>query len=1052
MIALGTALVGYASRTARREAYAKAQVQLQMTAQEQAEALHRPLAPAMAVARNLAQVLLTNPDRTLALNRAQVNDLLRRTLEQNHDFLAVYTLWEPNGFDGMDVRYARQPESDASGRFMPYWSRDRSGLLRMEPITSHQVPGHGDFYFQPKSTGQDMVIEPHSALVQGKPVLLTSVVVPILGPRGFRGIAGVDMQIDFLQNMADAVNVYRRSGQLILVTPNGRVAAKTEDPAAIGQPWRIPAPLVEAARQGYVPAEQTAILGGRLYAFRPIQIGRSLQPWWVILSVPEAVLLQEAQQTIRTMILVGVAFLLLGITLLLIVIKTLFIERVTRLNATTKLFGNGNYDAYCAAAGPDEIGQLAESFNTMTGRIRATLAELVEKDLLLTAVLDNAFQMYGLLDLDGRLRSANKAALAMAGEPLAALVGRPLWELPFGSHSAEARARIQQAVADARSGQFSRYEATTGDETQPLRHVDFSITPLADETGEVHSLIMEGRDITERKLAEDELQQHRERLEQLVAERTAELVQARETAEAAARIKSEFLANMSHEIRTPMNAVLGMTHLALMTDLTEQQRHYLRKSQLAGNGLLYIINDILDFSKIEAGKLRMDAKEFLLEDVYQHVIDLVGMRATEKNLEFLLDTAPDVPQALVGDPLRLGQVLTNLCSNAVKFTVSGEIIVVTFRKLQEEQDRVTLQFCVRDPGIGMTEEQVRLLFQPFSQVDASSTRKFAGTGLGLAISKRLVEMMGGEIWVVSQPGQGSEFYFSATFGLGHARSEPRPFAPESLEPPIEGWKLDSEARDRLRGRRVLLVEDNEFNQEVATEFLSMLGLETVLAADGEQALARLKATSFDLVLMDLQMPVMDGYEATRRIRSDPSLAALPIIAMTAHAMTQERERCAALGMNDYVTKPIDPERFAATLATWTRAAAPSAQGEVRARQEPGAAPVLPGIAYAKGLALCLGAPDRFEKRLKRFIQILENPAEEIRSALARGDAGTAHRGAHSMVSAAGMIGAEDLAAKALALQEALDEGVPASVEAGLDRLDQAFRLVREGLMAHFTAV
>jgi two-component system sensor histidine kinase/response regulator len=574
----------------------------------------------------------------------------------------------------------------------------------------------------------------------------------------------------------------------------------------------------------------------------------------------------------------------------------------------------------------------------------------------------------------------------------------------------------------------------------------------------------------------------------------------------------------------------------------------------------------------------MDAREFLLEDVYQHVIDLVGMRATEKNLEFLLDTAPDVPPALVGDPLRLGQVLTNLCSNAVKFTVSGEIIVVTFRKLQAEQDRVTLQFCVRDPGIGMTEEQVRLLFQPFSQVDSSSTRKFAGTGLGLAISKRLVEMMGGEIWVVSQPDKGSEFYFSATFGLGQARLEPRPWAPaglrvlvvddspnareierelvqglghtagvaasaeeavaelrrlpydlvlmdwrmpgvdgfeaarwigqetglasspkivmvtahsddegskraklegldgfiakpitpstlldtlmtlfgapnaQPLEPPAEGWKLDSETRDRLRGRRVLLVEDNAFNQEVATEFLSMLGLETVLAADGEQALARLQATSFDLVLMDLQMPVMDGYEATRRIRSDPSLAALPIIAMTAHAMTQERERCAALGMNDYVTKPIDPERFAATLAAWTQPAAPPAQGAVRARQEPGAAPVLPGIAYAKGLALCLGAPDRFEKRLKRFIQIIANPAEEIRSALARGDAGTAHRSAHSMVSAAGMIGAEDLAAQALELQEVLGEGEPASVEAALDRLDQAFRLVREGLKAHFTAV
>ncbi|QVL51147.1 MAG: PAS domain S-box protein [Thiocapsa sp.] len=536
-----------------------------------------------------------------------------------------------------------------------------------------------------------------------------------------------------------------------------------------------------------------------------------------------------------------------------------------------------------------------------------------------------------ITDLDARTTYVNDAFCRATGYSREEALGRNPSFIKSGKTPADTYAALWAALTTGKpwKGELIN-RAKDGRELAESA----TILPLRDPDGRIRHYVALKQDVTETKRMSEEIATYSAHLEQLVEERTLELQQATQAAEAASRAKSDFLANMSHEIRTPMNAIIGLTHL-LKRDIQEPtQTERLAKVSVAAHHLLGIINDILDLSKIEAGRMQLERTDFELERIIENICSLMRERAAEKHLELIVDLQ-GLPPVLRGDGLRLGQILLNFLGNAVKFTESGSITLRGWTS-GAVPGGLMARFEVRDTGVGLTPEQQGRLFQAFEQADTSTTRKYGGTGLGLAISRRLTELMGGRIGVESQLGHGSTFWVEIPFDPGRVGDTARGLAaptrgkralvvddlPETFSgrPGYGQRRLPlGEAESQLRRRghsRVLLVEDNQVNQDVAFELLESVGLEVDLAEDGQGALDKARAGHDDIILMDVQMPVMDGLTATRLIRALPAHGATAIVAMTANAFAEDRDACLAAGMNDHVVKPVDPESLYSALLRW----------------------------------------------------------------------------------------------------------------------------------------
>ena len=675
----------------------------------------------------------------------------------------------------------------------------------------------------------------------------------------------------------------------------------------------------------------------------------------------------------------------------------------------------------------------------------STAQKLAQDELTkLSLVASSTSDQVLITDRRGAVEWVNQAFINQTGYSLGDMQGRlPVSVLQGPLTNPETVCHIE---AQTEKREPVRAELIHYTKTGAPHWVTIEVTPILDSAGEVERFIVIQSDCSAFKNSEAELHQQKQELEVRVLARTAELARSKQDAEAANVAKGTFIANMSHDLRTPLNAIIGLSRLCLKTGLTGKQFDYVSKTAIAAESLLHLVSNILDFSKIEADALTLEVKPFSPREVLGRMEAIFKDTALEKGIGFSVYVSTEIPDDLEGDALRFEQVLLNLISNAIKFTRKGSVSV-TMELATKDKLNYFVETAISDTGIGFSAGEVERLFQAFSQADNSTTRRYGGSGLGLSISRRLVQKMGGEIVVDSKPGVGSRFAFTVPFAVVDI---------ERLEQQISGryQRLHSLARlpTLMAGRHILVVEDNLFNQQVMAELMESVGARVTVANSGRPALERLADSGpFDGVLMDIQMPDMDGYELARRIRSQLAHKNLLLIATTANATTEARDRSLAVGIDDFQSKPINPENFFLTLARWLP---PLADAEMphfvqtQADDRPTHRDPL-RLDLSQLFDAVANDQNRAKGLITKFVSVATDMHGDLAHAMKAGDYPAMGRLAHKLKSSAALLGANDLAAHCQELVAASEAANGAVSQASCQKLIASLAVVREYLCRRF---
>ena len=1104
----------------------------------------------------LAEYLDDSSNTSKDISFQEVTELLHSFIKKEPVFIFSYSLLDINGINVADTRSEYLGKNFSKHDFFLFTTK--TGLPSASSIQFDPESGQGHIYFCALVKNQASI--PIGILKATYNVARLQRIIEedieLAGPQSFPLLVDEDLFIIAFGQIPSFLDTSLLFHSLLTRTKEeiDRLKLSHRLPANYSkQVIKYPNSLINGLKQVDVniasiddtwwnnptvvnPYFTTNFISGNKNIMAAAVTGIKAKPWRIAFFQPqESFLAPIREQTQHTLLLALTIATVVGI--LGIVTAQLLMRPIVYLTNITSEIARGNLGLKIEIRSKDELGVLGHSFSHMRDAIREQIRRIEAQNLSLKNaeikyrdIFENAIEGIFQISIDGYYIRANKSLTKILG------YSSPEELLSFDNaivnqYYANASDRIQLEARLKEKGSISDKETLFKRKDGRFFWGSESSRAVRDKNGKL--LYYEGSliDITERK-------------EKETAERE------RDKAKAETQAKSAFLANMSHEIRTPMNAIIGLSGLALRTDLTIKQKDYLNKIETSAQALLSIINDILDYSKIEAGKMDMESVEFDLEDVLKNLSNLIAIKAEEKGLEMLFSVNKDIPYNLVGDPLRLGQVLTNLSSNAVKFTEKGHIVVTIERAVDQttsSPNEILLNFSVQDTGIGMTPEQISKLFESFSQADSSMTRKYGGTGLGLTISKCLVEMMDGKFNVTSEYGKGSRFSFTARFGLGTEKKEKTFICPKEIKgirvlvvddndtarqllcnalenfsfevtqvstgqdaidelmntyevnpyqlilmdwkmPEMDGIQttkriqelfnqiphilmvsaygreeiikqaqsigierflikpvnhsllFDSimdalgkvsvdtnkkhiahkpesiEGMEAIRGAKILLAEDNEINQQVAIELLEIADFYVTVAQNGRESIDLLinadPDNPYDVVLMDLQMPEMDGYEATCYIRQELNLKDLPIIALTAHAMISEREKCIQNGMNDYVIKPINAKDLFEALIRWIKPGNRKIPEKNRPSEKNDSYVILPeslpGINIQQGIARVGGRKSFYLELLKDLPAKYDTIVEDIQRALEKNDFIFIQRTAHTIKSVAGNLGAENL--------------------------------------------